>query len=61
LLGSLALSRAAPPHRPPTPPTQALLPEGCWLIGDMASLESPAANIADQPLAPLLYGFSCHM
>lgn len=40
---------------------KALLPEGCWLIGDMAALESPAANIADQPLAPLLYGLSCHM
>jgi hypothetical protein len=40
---------------------QAMKPDACWIIGDMSSLESQAANVHSHPLAPLLYGFSCHL
>eukprot|EP00887_Chlorella_sp_A99_P003698 scaffold7.g3698.t1 len=40
---------------------KALLDDGCWVIGDMSALESHGANVHGHPLAPLLYGFSCHI
>ena len=46
----------------PTPVIQAiynaLKPEGTWLIADIHSLATFEENLADNPLAPLLYGFS---
>ncbi len=40
---------------------QAMKPDGCYIIGDMASLDSQAANVHSHPLGPLLYGFSVHL
>jgi SAM-dependent methyltransferase len=40
---------------------RAMKPGARWVLGDMGALESHAANVASHPLAPLLYGFSCHL
>jgi ubiquinone/menaquinone biosynthesis C-methylase UbiE len=34
---------------------------GIWIIGDMKCLESHGANVHQNPLAPMVYGFSCHV
>jgi ubiquinone/menaquinone biosynthesis C-methylase UbiE len=34
---------------------------GIWIIGDMKCLETHGENIHQNPLAPMVYGFSCHV
>lgn len=34
---------------------------GIWVIGDMKAMDSHAENIFKNPLAPMVYGFSCHV
>ena len=34
---------------------------GIWVIGDMKAMDSHADNIFKNPLAPMVYGFSCHV
>lgn len=33
---------------------------GIWVIGDMKCLETHGENVHKNPLAPMVYGFSCH-
>eukprot|EP00889_Picochlorum_renovo_P005408 jgi/Picre1/32438/NNA_007784.t1 len=34
---------------------------GIWVIGDMKCLETHGENVHKNPLAPMVYGFSCHV
>lgn len=34
---------------------------GIWVIGDMKAMDTHADNIFKNPLAPMVYGFSCHV
>lgn len=40
---------------------KAVAPGGIYIVGDMSALDSHAENVHNHPLAPLLYGFSCHL
>ena len=39
---------------------KAMKDDGMWVIGDMNCRVTPAENIFQNPLAPMVYGFSCH-
>ena len=44
--------------------SQAIKPDGGWLVFDMRGKATPADNLSDpqmQLLAPVLYGFSVHV
>lgn len=56
-----ALHDMTAPHHVMKHVRKAISDDGVWVIGDMAGLDSHGENVHSHPLAPLLYGFSCHL
>jgi 2-polyprenyl-3-methyl-5-hydroxy-6-metoxy-1,4-benzoquinol methylase len=49
------------PHKVIPEVAKSIKHNGCWIIGDIGGMESHKENVLNNPMAPIMYGFSCHV